>query len=251
LRAKLIALNLLLAAGVGAVVWQARLRVQEAEQVRRAHLLSPLKPVTPPPIAPAPKPDPPSAIKYEDVAKKDLFSADRNDDIVVEAPKVVAPKPMPPLPVSTGVMNMPSGVKISLAEKPGEVSRFLHTGESIGEFRIVALDSQNVTFEWDGKQLPRKIEDLMDRSNQQTASNAHPAGGGNAPASGPAAPAPPAAGQQLVNNHPTAANIGTVLTETSRACKPDDTSPAGSVVDGFKKVMTQSIFGPVCRWNKQ
>jgi hypothetical protein len=249
LKAKLIALNLLLAAGVGAVAWQARMRVQEAEQVRRAHLLNPMKPVPPPPIAPAPKPDAPSAIKYEDVAKKDLFSADRNDDIVVEAPKVVAPKPMPPLPVSTGVMNMPSGVKISLAEKPGEMSRFLHTGESIGEFKIVALDAQNVTFEWDGKQLPRKIEDLMDRSNQQTASAGRPAQA--APAGGPAALPPAAAGQQLVNNHPTAANIGTVLTETSRACKPDDTSPAGSVVDGFKKVMTQSIFGPVCRWTKQ
>jgi hypothetical protein len=250
LKAKLIALNLLLAAGVGVVVWQARMRVQEAEQVRRAHLANPMKPVTPPPIAPAPKPDQPSAIKYEDVAKKNLFSADRNDDIVVEPPKVVAPKPMPPLPVSTGVMNMPSGVRISLAEKAGEMSRFLHTGESIGEFKIVALDSQNVTFEWDGKQLPRKIEDLMDRSNQQTAANARPAAG-NAPAGGPAAPPPAGAGQQLVNNHPTAANVGTVLTESARACKPDDTSPAGSVVDGFKKVTTQSIFGPVCRWIKQ
>ncbi len=250
MKAKLIALNLLLVAGVGAVIWQARMRVQEAEQVRRAHLENQVKPVTPPPIAPAPKPDPPSAIKYEDVAKKNLFSADRNDDIVVEAPKVVAPKPMPPLPVSTGVMNMPSGVKISLAEKPGEMSRFLHTGESIGEFKIVALDAQNVTFEWEGKQLPRKIEDLMDRSNQQTASAGHPAAG-NPPAGGPAAPPPPAAGQQMVNNHPTAANVGTVLTETARACKPDDTSPAGSVVDGFKKVTTQSIFGPVCRWIKQ
>lgn len=238
MKAKLIALNLLLAAGVGMVIWQARVRMQEAEQVRRAHLGHPVNPVAPPPISPAPKPDPPLAVKYEDVAKKNLFSADRNDDIVVEAPKVVAPKPMPPLPLSTGVMNMPSGVKIALAEKPGELSRFVHVGESVGEFKIVALDSQNVTFEWDGKQLPRKIEDLMDRSNQQVASNAH------APQGAPVIPA--------ANSTPTSASLGKDLSPSIKACQPGDTSPVGSEVGGYKKDGTPSPFGIAnCHWTKQ
>jgi hypothetical protein len=247
LKPKLVALNLLLAAGVGAVVWQARVRLDEAERVRRAHFANPLKAVPPPPVAPAPKPQPPSAVGYADVAKKNLFSADRNDDIVVEAPKVVPPKPMPPLPVSYGVMNMPSGMKISLAEKKGDASRFVHVGESVGEFKIVALDKKNVTFEWDGKQIVRNIEDLMDRTGQEVASNAHPQG----PAAGPAAPAPQAPGG-LVNSHPTRADLGPQMNATTYTCKSGDTSvPDGAVVDGFKKVTTQSIFGPVCRWVKQ
>jgi hypothetical protein len=245
LKGKLIALNLLLAAALGAVIWQTRARVQEADQVRKAHVGVPIRPVAPPPIAPAQKPEPPSAIKYEEVAKKNLFSSDRNDDIVVEAPKVAPPKPMPPLPVAFGVITVGGGTTASMAVKAGEPSKFVHVGESVGEFKILALDSENVTFEWDGKPLSRKIEDLMDRSNQQVASAAH-----GAAAVGPAAAPPPGAGQ-MVNNHPTAANVGTELTETSRACKPDDTSPAGSVVDGFKKAVTQTIFGPVCRWIKQ
>ena len=241
MKAKLIALNLLLAAGVGAVVWQARIRVQEAELVRRAHLGTSAKPVPPPPIAPAPKPEQPSAIRYEDVAKKNLFSADRNDDIVVEAPKIVPPKPMPPLPLAYGVMTLASGSTASMAVKAGEPPRMVHIGDSVGEFRIAALDAQNVTFDWDGKQIQRRIEDLMDRSGQPMASNASAPQGGAAGA-GPAAPPPQPAGP---------AKPGVVLTETTRACVPGDTTPAGTVADGFKKVATQSIFGVICRWVKQ
>jgi hypothetical protein len=31
-------------------------------------------------------------------------------------------------------------------------------------------------------------------------------------------------------------------------CKPGDTSPAGTVVDGYKKVIEQTPFGAACRW---
>jgi hypothetical protein len=247
LKTRLIVLNSLLTAGVFSVVWEARMQLNYAEQTRRTHLENRIKPVAPPPIAPVQKPQTPSALRYEDVAKKDLFAADRNDDIIVDPPKVEAPKVMPPLPVVYGVMTLPSGTRASMAEKAGESSRMVHVGDEVGEFKIVALDARNVTFEWDGKELPHKIEDLIDRSNHQPA----PAGQNQAAsaAATPAAPPPPPPAQ--VNNHPTAANLGTELTASSRACQPGDTSPNGSVVDGYKKVMTQSIFGPVCRWVKQ
>jgi hypothetical protein len=152
---------------------------------------------------------------------------------------------MPPLPVATGVMKLPSGVKAFMAEKAGEPTRLVKVDDKIGEFKIVALDEQNVTFEWNGKEIQRKIDDLIDRSNRQTASNVPAA------ASGSAAPPPP----PLVPTAPASslqnAKAGTNLTETSKACRPGDTSPAGTVDDGFRKVVTQSIFGPVCRWVKQ
>jgi hypothetical protein len=211
---------------------------------RQARFGKPLKPIAAPPLTPAPKPTAPSALQYDDVEKKNLFSPDRNNDIVVDPPKVEAPKPMPPLPVVYGVMTLPSGVKVSMAEKAGDPSRMLHAGDTIGEFKIIALDAQNVTLEWNGKPVPKKIEDLIDRSNVAAV----------AQVAGPAAPPPPgpaAAAPQPVNDHPTEANLGVVLTPTSRACQPGDTVAVGAVVAGYKKVVTQSPFGPVCRWNKE
>jgi hypothetical protein len=33
-----------------------------------------------------------------------------------------------------------------------------------------------------------------------------------------------------------------------KLCNPGDTSPAGAVVDGYRKVVTRTPFGEVCRW---
>jgi len=245
LKPRLIALNVILAAGAAAFAWQARLRMHEADLARQARFGKPVKPVAAPPLAPAPKPPPPNAIQYEDVAKKNLFSPDRNADIVVDPPKVEAPKPMPPLPVVYGVMTLPSGVKVSMADKVGGPSRMLHAGDTIGEFKIAALDARDVTFEWNGKPVPKKIEDLIDRSSHQQVA------GAAVQAAGPAAPPPTGSAAQPVNEHPTEANLGVVLTPASRACIPGDNSAVGAVVAGYRKVVSQTPFGPVCRWNKE
>ena len=92
---------------------------------------------------------------------------------------------MPPLPVVYGVMGLPSGVRAIMAEKPGQQSRSIRSGDTIGDFKVLALDSQTVKFEWNGKEVSRRIDELVDRSNPNA---------GNGPAnSGPAAPPPPPA----------------------------------------------------------
>jgi hypothetical protein len=248
LKPKLVALNVLLAAIVIAIAWQARARWKEGQALSRETLNVAVKPAPTPPIAPAPQPETPPAVKYEDVAKKNLFAADRNADIVVEAPVVEKPKPMPPLPVSTGVMKLPSGVKAFMADKSGEPTHVVTVNDTIGEFKIVALDEQNVTFEWSGKQITKKIEDLIDRSGNQVASSAPAAAGPNVP------PPPPVVQQQSNTNQ----GQSVELTPTSRACASNETSPeamrlrpAGTVEDGYRKTVTPSIFGMICRWNKQ
>ena len=163
------------------IVWQARARWNEAQALRRQTLNVAVKAAPMPPIVPAPQPETPPATKYEDVAQKNLFAADRNADIVVEAPVVEKPKPMPPLPISTGVMKLPSGVKAFMADKPGEPTKMVMLNDTIGEFKIVALDEQNVTFEWNGKQITKKIEDLIDRSGGAVTSSAPAAAGPNLP----------------------------------------------------------------------
>jgi hypothetical protein len=243
LRTNLIALNGLLLLALMVVAWQGRARWEEARALRRATLNVPVKPVPPPPIAPAPKPETAVAARYADVAGKNLFSKDRNANIIVEPPKVEVPKPMPPLPVVYGVMGLPSGIKAVMSEKAGSPSTTIRLGESIGEFKVIALDSQNVTFDWNGKQTTRKIDELIDRSNSLTSSNGPQPGTG-----GPAVAAP---APQPNAHPPTAADLGQDLTPTTKANKPGDTSPAGTVVDGYKKVCTPTPFGSLCQWAKQ
>jgi hypothetical protein len=140
-------------------------------------------------------------------------------------------------------MRLPSGVKAFMAEKRGESPRMVKAGDTIGEFKLLALDERDVTFQWNGQEIKRKIEDLIDRSGHDNTQGAQQA------ASGPAAPPPP--GPNLPPPPPAGERTGVVLTETTRACRPGDTSPAGSVEDGYRKVVTMSPFGAVCRWVRQ
>jgi hypothetical protein len=246
LKPKLIALNILLMVALGAIVWQARSSWQQAQMKRRDNLSVKVKPLSAPPVTPVPKPDAVPATKYADVATKDLFSRDRNPTVVIEPPKIEAPKPMPPLPVVYGVLGLPSGVKAIMSEKSGVAGRSVHAGDTIGEFKIAALDTQNVTFDWDGKQISRKIEDLIDRSNGPGAAGAQSAAAQPATNSNPviqAAPTPPQNNGQQV-----AAVPGKDVGGGVHACVPGDTSPSGTVANGFRKSSVATPFGPICNW---
>jgi hypothetical protein len=144
------------------------------------------------------------------------------------------------------VLGLPSGIKAIMAEKAGAGSRSVREGDTIGEFKIAALNPQSVTFDWDDQQIVRKIEDLIDRSSP--AQNGAGQQGPAVQASGPAI----AIQQPQQNSGPPAAKdlgveIGTPG-QSSRACKPGDNSPPGTVVDGYKKSVVPSPFGSICRW---
>jgi hypothetical protein len=240
LKLKLIALNILLVLALGASVWQARNSWQQAQAKRRNNLSVKVKPLPAPPTTPVPKPDAVPATKYADVAMKDLFSKDRNPTVVIEAPKIEPPKIMPPLPVVYGVLGLPSGTKAFMAEKAGAGSRSVSAGDTIGEFTISSLDPENVIFDWDGKQISRKIEDLIDRTKGPGAAGAQSAavqGGGAAAARTPAG-----------NGQPAAAAPGIDTGGGVRACVAGDTSPSGTVAGGYKKNSVATPFGPICSW---
>jgi hypothetical protein len=245
LKPKFIALNLLLAVALAGIVWQARTRWNAAQTTRDANLNVKVKPVPAPPLTPAPKPDGAQATKYADVATKNLFSKDRNPNVIIDPPKVEKPKEMPPLPVVYGVLGLPSGTKAIMAEKAGGTSRPVHAGDTIGEFKITSLDPQTVVFDWDGKPITKKIEDLIDRSNATVASNATVMGPqGNAPA--PPPPPRPAANVAAAPG----TDIPTSAGQSQKTCVPGDSSPAGTVVDGYRKNVVQTPFGAICTWIK-
>lgn len=242
MKPKLIAMNLLLVLAIGAIVWQGRVQLHQARASRRAILNAVVKPAAMPPSTPAPKPEPAQPVKYADVATKDLFSKDRNPNVIIDPPKVEQAKPMPPLPLVYGVLGLPSGTQAIMAEKKGASSKPVKSGDTVGEFKVVSLDTQNVVFDWDGKQITRKIDDLIDRSVPATAGG-QPAA---AAASGPAVAAAPASGKPAAPAGPGKATAG----QTDRPCVPGDTSPNGTVVDGYKLSFTPSPFGNIgCHWS--
>ncbi len=242
-KSKLVALNAGLAAGLALVVWQGATVWKDAKAQRKATVNVPVRKITPPPMTPAKKPDAVQSAAYADVASKNLFSKDRNPTVVVDPPKVEPPKVMPPLPVVYGVLGLPSGVKAIMAEYAGKPSKPVQTGDTIGEFKVIALDLHKIKFEWDGREVERNLDELA-------------APRGSAPAnvgvqsSGPAV-SRPAEAPKPPDSSALGAESGTPDAPTRR-CVSGDNSALGSVVDGYKKTGVETPFGVMgCKWVRQ
>ncbi len=203
MKRRLLLLNVALAALIGLAGWRLHERWIAENAHEQAVLQHAAKIAPPPPVTPVPAPKPLSGAIYGDIAQKDLFAKDRNPTVVIEPPVVVPPKPMPPLPLFYGVMNLPSGPIAIMSEKPNTRHMGVHSGDKVGEFTVLALDSRQIEFEWDGKKITRNVNELIDRSARNTAAAPVPA----TPAAPPPAVAPgnaPAASSQ-VSGIPTAA----------------------------------------------
>jgi hypothetical protein len=220
--------------------------------------------------------------EYIDVAGKMLFSKDRNPTVVVEPPKP-APEPvMPALPSYHGQMAIGEPV-ILLSASATAAQRSYHAGDQVGDFKLVSFDENRVAFEWKGKNVERKIEEL--RPKETAAQAGVQAGGTAAPAPATAMrpvasldhPSPVAAAVSSANASSTpapskavtslggtagAANsgnagdtsgdstFGPLLPSGDRACLPTDNSPVGTVHSGFMKVQSVGIFGASCSWTE-
>jgi hypothetical protein len=136
-------------------------------------------------------------------------------------------------------MNLGDGPMILLSEQPGKPHRAYSPGDKVGEYRLVAANNEEIILEFDGRQVKKRLDELIDRSAKEEPAGA-PAAGRRPAAQPTAKPATPAAGSQ--------SGPGAVMSGDVRACLPGDTSPAGTVNNGLRKVITESPFGKVCRW---
>jgi hypothetical protein len=238
LNRRLLLLNAVLLTAAVVAGMRARERWMSAAERERAILREAPKPLPPPLFAPLPPAEPVQPTDYADIAQQMLFSKDRNPVVVIEKPAPPPPKPMPALPVVFGVMNI-DGPTAILAEKADAQPRELRPGQAIGQFKLLAVNGQQIVFEWDGKRVERKIDELVyrDSPERSEAPRSQGSGGGQ-----PAAPSPPKA--QVVARPEPGVDVGGGV----RACQPGDTSPPGTVSGGMRKVVTASPFGSVCRW---
>ncbi len=215
-------------------------------RVREQRMLQAMVPVPAAPVlAPLQPVSPALATSYIEVAQKMVFAKDRNPNVILDPPPPPPPPPvMPPLPVAYGIMNLGAGPTAILAEKAGGKSRVYSAGERIGAFKIVAMNNQEILFDWDGKPVKRRLEELVDRTSRTPAPAPAPV-----EAAASASQSAPAA-SKTVSLGEGKSGPGASMTEETKACLAGDTSPAGTEKDGMRKVVNKTPFGDSCRWEK-
>ena len=245
---KVMLLNLALLALAGILIWQLHLRRQVASAHERAvllkdghgqALLAPPAPEPVPPVAPA---------EYIDSVQKMLFSKDRNPNVIVDPPPppkpAPAPPPMPALPHYFGQMHFGGPPVVVLSSATANDQKSYGVGEKIGEFTVVAFDQETITFDWDGKQVERNLADLRPKEAQLPQQAAAPP------------PQPAQSGSMVAIGAGTTANkpppaVGADMGGGFHACtNPDDGSPSGTVVGGYRKVINQGLMGKSCYWEQ-
>ncbi len=232
---KLIALNVALVVLLAAAGWRLWEMVESGKERQAAVVGQPLEPVetvTEPAVS---LPPPAYIADYSPVAQQVLFFPDRNPNIEIE---VAPPPPLPPLPLAHGVLDLGSGPTVILSTDENAPQRAYRAGDTIGEFTIVQVANDRLILDWEGGRITRSIEELKPsevaqaRPRRPTASK----------------PKPSKAPSQVIGEAEKAGPSDVDLGGGIKACKPGDTAEPGTVVGGYKKVVTQTPFGKVCRW---
>jgi hypothetical protein len=135
-------------------------------------------------------------------------------------------------------MNIGEGPTALLAMGNGP-SQEVKPGDMIGPFKLVDLNTVDITFEWQGEIARRTLDQITDRNITASAGNGD--GGGRSVASTPAAVAAPVVSQPLGPGEST--NFG------FKTCQANDNMPFGTVQAGFRKVEVKTPFGNTCRWD--
>lgn len=183
------------------------------------------------------------AANYLDIASRLLFSKDRNPTVIIAPPPV---KQVPAFPLAYGVLMVADPPIIMMSAKRGDGQKGFRAGDQIGDFKIVNFDSRTIVLEWDGQKFTKNIQDLADRDAQTAALLNRQ----NTPAPAAAQPSAAPAVQVLSNTGGTAQGLGVDTGGGIRACIPGDTAAPGTVTDGYRKIVSETPFGKVCRWEK-
>jgi hypothetical protein len=234
---KIIALNVVLLAIVVYAGVTFRREVQMAKARQLAIIQASVQPVSTPVVTPLSYPAPAAATAYTAVATRNLFHPSRNPDIPIEVPIVppAPPKPMPALPAYRGAMNL-AEEPVALLALGNAPTKPVQIGEQIGPFKLVDFNTVDITFEWDGQIVRRTLEHLSDHSARASVTS-------TVETVRIAAPAPVAA--PVI---PQPLGPGPMTPRGTATCLPNDSTPAGTVQNGLKKVMIPTPFATACLW---
>ena len=231
---KLLILDVVLAAAAVYAGFQFRSQWLAAKAREAAVLNQKPAPLPAPQFTPLATAPPVLSAGYAEIAQKLLLDRSRNSTVVVEVPPPPPPKPMPPLPVYHGMMNIGDGPAAILSINANSPQMEIHPGETIGQFKLVDVNSEEIALEWDGKVIHKTVDEILDRTTRQVVADA------SAPA--PAGPPPPPPVK-------TPLGPGEDTGRGFKTCNVNDSTPDGSVVDGYRKVSIATPFGSACRWD--
>jgi len=232
---KLLLLDLVL---VGVAIYaavQLRNEWRAAKTREQVKLNQPLKIVPPPRFNPPPVEPPVTPSGYVAIAQNMLFDPSRNSTVVVEVPPPPPPKPVPPMPIFHGVMYLGGGLTAFFSTGADGQHHAVHIGENIGQFKLLGVNSDEITLEWEGETLHKKLAEV---TAQVTAPPQQQAADVRTEAPAPATPPPPA-----VKGGP-----GELTNYGYKSCVLNDGNAEGTVIDGYKKVNHMSPFGTNCAW---
>ena len=247
---KLAVLNLLLVALVGAAGWQLRERWAEARLKEEALLQRMPTPPPPPAVPMVEAVKPVDAPNYSDVAMKMMFSKDRNPNVIVEAIPPPPEDPIPTFPTVYGVMEIGGPITVFMSDGTSSSQKGYRPGEQVGPFKLVSASRNEFVLAWKDKTFNKSLADLKPKPGQQP----EPAAAGAPSGAVAQLPKPAAGGEGGANAKLKEGQQGLIkdgMIDTgavNRACAPGDTSPAGTVQAGFRKVTRATMFGQACYW---
>jgi hypothetical protein len=245
LNRRIILLNLVLLTLAGWLFWMLRVKWLELHQHEHTVLaLSPkgrilLYPPSPPLFKPM------SAADYNQaIVQPVVFFKDRNPNVIVDPPPppppTPPPPPMPALPAYYGSIALFGDPVVLLSLSKGPQKKY-HAGDKVGPFQLVSFDREKVVFDWNGKLVERKPEELKEQAGSaQEEADAAP------PRVAPVVLVPPPAPDAPKISEKIGADNGAGI----RQCVAGDTTPPGTIIDGYKKVETMNMFGKTCMWQQ-
>jgi hypothetical protein len=178
---------------------------------------------------------------FVEIVGRDVFSPLRGSPPPQPPEAANAPK----LPILFGTMNLGSGRFALMApgDQASPVSKRVLPGEEIGGYKLVSIGTSNVVLEWQEKKITLDISE----------SARHVPGIVEKTASPSLHPAPMTMAGSTTSSATTVAPF-TVGPSASAARSsmpgafPD--VPEGTVVDGKRKVLVPTPFGPVVQWQE-
>jgi hypothetical protein len=111
---------------------------------------------------------------------------------------------------------------------------------------LIAFDREKVTLGWNGKTVDRKLSELTPKDAPPQTSNAAPAA---VPMATPSSQVKTLGSASSTNSSPDS-KIGVDMGAGNRACVMGDTTPAGTVINGYKKMVSQTLMGQSCHWEQ-
>jgi hypothetical protein len=134
------------------------------------------------------------------------------------------------------VFDIGDGPQAVLSVNKNSTHQVLSPGDMIGQYKLVGVNTVEIALEWKGQVFHKSIEELTDHSESVVQASAVAAA--NAAAAAPALP--PVMSEK---------GPGDATPFGVKTCQPNDSTPDGTVVDGYRKSSHPTPFGNACSWD--